>query len=108
MNTIAAHAMEILAAGFAALAAAHLFGIRFGSASSPRFPQGFRRVTGGLYAVAALLLALPPVRLFGVAIAAFALFLSATTLLHRRQYGFAASVIVALFALIPVSLAATV
>ena len=99
-----------LAVLFALLGVAHLSG--FGSLGALyarwRYPQGFRKVTGMLLALSAALLVFAPTRLAGFAVAALVLFLSATTLLHHRQYGFAAPLIVALFALIPVSLSATV
>ena len=106
MAWIASHVMDCLAAGFALLAAAHLLAPRALRASVGPVPRGFRRVTGILFAVAAGLTAFPPTRFIGLGVAALVLFLSATTFLHRRQYGIAASVIVALFTLIPVSLAA--
>jgi len=108
MDWIATHATQMLAAGFAVMAAVHLAGIRLVPKAAGRYPQGFRKVTGVLYGLAAALLAFAPTHLAGLAVAAFALFLSATTLLHHRQYGYAAPVIVTLFALIPVSLASSV
>jgi len=101
------HFAQGLAAAFAVVAAVHLFGPRRlrETYARWRYPRGFREVTGALLAVAAALLALPQTRLFGLGLAAFAIFLSATTLLHHRQYRFAAPLIALLFALIPVSLA---
>src|SRR5258707_11775853 len=97
---IVSHIPDVLAVGFAVLAAAYLFGGRREADARRHYPRGFREVTGTLLAVAAGLLAYAPTRLIGLAAAAFVLFLSAITLLHRRQYGYAAPVIVALFALI--------
>jgi len=108
MDWVVTHATDMLAAGFAVLAVMHLAGIQLASKAAGAYPQGFRKVTGALYGLAAVLLVFGPTRLAGVAVAAFALFLSATTLLHRRQYGYAVPVIVTLFAMIPVSLASTV
>ena len=101
------HFTQGLAAVFAAIAFVHLVGPRAlrEAYARWRYPRGFREVTGALLAVAAALLALPQTRLFGLGLAAFAIFLSATTLLHHRQYRFAAPLIALLFALIPVSLA---
>lgn len=104
------HFAWLLAAVFAGVAALHLFGLRALSEAYAawRYPRGFREVTGGLLLLAAACLLFPPARLVGVAIAAFVMFLSATTLLQHRQYGFAAPVIALLFALIPVSLGGAV
>ncbi len=95
---------------FAATAAVHLFGWRALRETYTRwgYPRGFREVTGSLLLAAAVFLYFPSVRIFGLIIAALVMFLSATTLLHHRQYGFAAPVIALLFALIPVTLGASV
>ncbi|HEY0301829.1 MAG TPA: DoxX family protein [Rhizomicrobium sp.] len=95
---------------FAGTAAVHLLGWRALREAYTRwgYPRGFREVTGSLLLVAAVCLYFPPVHVAGLAIAALVMFLSATTLLHHRQYGFAAPVIALLFALIPVTLGAPV
>jgi DoxX-like family len=107
---IASHFTDGLAAAFAALAMAHLAAVKPLRDAYARWgvPAGFAKVTGVLLALSAVLLAFSPTRLLGFAVAALMLFLSATTLLHRRQYGVAAPVIVALFALIPVTLSGSV
>ena len=104
------HFAQILAAGFAAIAVVNLTGPRALRElyAGWRYPRGFREVTGTLFGLAAAFLAIPETRLFGVAVAAFAIFLIATTLLHHRQYRYAAPLIALLFALIPVSLAGPV
>jgi uncharacterized membrane protein len=104
------HISWLLAALFAAVAALHLFGLAALREAYARwqYPPGFRGVTGALLLVASACLLVPPLRLAGLVIAALVMFLSATTLLHHRQYGYAAPVIALLFALIPVSLGAPV
>ncbi len=99
-----------LAAIFAATAFVHLIGPRLlrEAYARWRYPSGFREVTGALLAVAAALLWVPQTRLIGLGAAAFVIFLSATTLLHHRQYRYAAPLIALLFALIPVSLSGSV
>ncbi|MEI9995867.1 MAG: hypothetical protein WDM91_14820 [Rhizomicrobium sp.] len=110
METIFSHGAWVLSAVFAAGAAVHLFGLRIVREAYTRwrYPSGYREVTGTLLALASALLAFAPTRLIGVAIAAFVMFLSATTLLHHRQYGYALPVIALLFALVPVSLSGSV
>ena len=92
---------------FAGVAALHLFGLRQTYAKWG-YPAGFREVTGTLLLFAAVCLFFPPLRLAGLILAALVMFLAATTLLHRGQWGFAATIIALLFALIPVSLGAAV
>ncbi|HXC54329.1 MAG TPA: DoxX family protein [Rhizomicrobium sp.] len=112
MDTIFApsHFAWALSAAFGAAAAVHLLGLRAVREAYARwqYPRGFREVTGTLLALAAVFLAFPLTRLWGIAIAAFVMFLSATTLLHHRQYGYAAPIIALLFTLIPASLAGPV
>ena len=110
MTWLVEHFAQVLAAGFAAVAVVHLAGPRAlrEAYARWRYPLGFREVTGSLLAVAAALLALPETRLIGLGVAAFVMFLSATTLLHHRQYRYAAPLIALLFALIPVSFAGPV
>lgn len=109
MSWTIAHFDEGLAAVFAAAAAAHLAGPAPLRAlyARWRYPKGFREVTGVLFALAAGLIAFPLTRIAGLAVAAAVMFLAATTLLHHRQYRYAAPVIALLFALIPFSLSAT-
>ena len=110
MGWLVEHFAQALAVGFAAAAVVHLAGPRRLRElyARWRYPLGFREVTGALLAVAAALLAVPQTRLFGLGAAAFVMFLSATTLLHHRQYRYAAPLIALLFALIPASLAGPV
>ncbi|MEJ0028040.1 MAG: DoxX family protein [Rhizomicrobium sp.] len=110
MNWSVEHFAQGLAAIFAVAAAVHLFGPRAlrEAYARWRYPSGFREVTGTLLALAAALLSLHGTRLVGLGVAAFVMFLSATTLLHHRQYRYAAPLIALLFALIPVSLAGPV
>lgn len=105
-----AHFAWLLSALFAAAAAVHLFGLRPVREAYRRwqYPNGFREVTGTLLLLAAAFLAFPLTRLWGVAIAAIVMFLSAITLLNHRQYTFAAPIIALLFALVPASLAGPV
>ena len=99
----ASHDTWLLAAPFALAAAAHLLPLEIFRAAG--YPAGYRAVTGGLLALAALLMVLPEARLAGTFIAAFVMFLTATTLISRRQYTYAMPVVAALFALVPVTLA---
>ena len=110
MGWLVEHFAQMLAAGFAAIAAVSLAGPRSlrERYARWRYPRGFREVTGALFGLAAAFLAIPETRLFGVGVAAFVIFLIATTLLHHRQYRYAAPLIALLFALIPVLLAGPV
>jgi hypothetical protein len=104
------HFAWLLTAVFAGAAAVHLFGLRAVRETYQRwqYPDGFREVTGWLLLIAAVFLAFPLTRLWGIAIAAVVMFLSAITLLNHRQYTYAAPVIALLFALLPASLAGPV
>jgi hypothetical protein len=104
------HFAWLLSAIFGAAAIVHLSGLRVVREAYERwrYPRGFRRVTGTLLALAAIFLAIPLTRFWGIGIAAIVIFLSATTLLNHRQYGYAAPLIALLFALVPVSLAGPV
>jgi hypothetical protein len=101
------HFAWLLSAVFAVAAAVHLLGLREAYVRW-QYPRGFREVTGTLLALAAVFLAFPLTRFWGIAIAAVVMFLSATTLLSHRQYGYAAPIIALLFALVPASLAGPV
>jgi hypothetical protein len=105
-----AHFAWLLSAVFAIAAIVHLSGLRAVSAAYERwrYPRGFRKVTGTLLALAAVFLAIPLTRVWGIGIAAIVMFLSATTLLNHRQYAIAAPVIALLFALVPAALAGPV
>ena len=99
---------SLLSILFAGVAAVHLIGFAALRQTYAKwgYPRGFREVTGWLLLIAALCLFFPVLRLAGLLIAAFVMFLAATTLLHRGHWGIAAPVIALLFALIPVSLGA--
>ena len=97
----------VLSLLFAGVAAVHLVGLRETYAKWG-YPRGFREVTGTLLLFSAVCLFFPALRLAGLIIAALVMFLAATTLLHRGQWGIAAPVIALLFALIPVSLGAAI
>jgi hypothetical protein len=92
----------LLAAPFAAAAGAHLLPLKIFRDAG--YPAGYRAVTGALLALAAVLMVIPEARLLGVGIAAFVMFLTATTLISRRQYTYAAPVVAVLFALVPVAI----
>ena len=98
----------LLSVLFAGVAALHLSGALRQTYANWGYPAGFREVTGTLLLFAAVCLFFPPLRLAGLILAALVMFLAATTLLHRGQWGFAAPIIALLFALIPVSLGAAV
>ena len=69
------------------------------------YPQHLRIVTGVLDIAAAIMLAEPSLRGWGIALAAILSFGSVVTLLNHRQYRFAAAVIIMMAALIPATLA---
>ena len=100
----------LLSVLFAAVAALHLIGFETVRQTYAKwgYPAGFREVTGTLLLFAAICLFFPALRLAGLILAALVMFLAATTLLHRGQWGIAAPIIALLFALIPVSLGAAV
>jgi hypothetical protein len=102
VGSFASHEAWLLAVPFGAAGILHLLPLRiFPSAG---YPTGYRIVTGLLFAFAAMLMLVPELRLAGVGLAAFTLFLSATTLISRRQYTYAAPVVAMLFALVPVAI----
>ena len=102
MGWISSHDAWLLAAPFAAAASVHLLPLKI--FRDVGYPAGYRVVTGVFYLLAAMLLAVPEARLAGVGVAALTLFLSATTLISRRQYTYAAPVVTVLFALVPVAI----
>jgi hypothetical protein len=99
---IMSHDSLLLAAPFALAAAVHLLPLQIFRDTG--YPNGYRVVTGVFFLLAATLLAVPEARLAGIGLAAFTLFLSATTLISRRQYTYAAPVVAVLFALVPVAI----
>jgi len=68
------------------------------------YPRGFRHVTGVLLTLAALFLAFPLTRIWGVGLAALVMFLTTITLLNHRQYAWSVPVAVLFFALVPTAL----
>jgi DoxX-like family len=68
------------------------------------YPRGFRQVTGALLMLAAIFLAFPLTRLWGVGLAALVMFLTTITLLNHRQYAWSVPVAVLFFALVPAAL----
>jgi hypothetical protein len=69
------------------------------------YPQRVRVVTGLLDFAASMMLILPSVRGWGIALAAILIFGAVVTLLNHRQYAWAAAVIVMMPALVPAALA---
>lgn len=98
MHTLLAQIYLEVSAVFAAAGGLLLVAPRLGG------PQGFQRVTGSFLLVAAALMLVPVLRLAGIGLAGFVLFLAANTLISRRRYMAAAPVVAILFALIPVTL----
>jgi len=69
------------------------------------FPRGFAVVTGSLDLAAAACLAIPELRVWGIALAAVIMFGAVTTLLSHRQYLYAVPAMILMVALIPAALA---
>ncbi|HEY2444792.1 MAG TPA: DoxX family protein [Rhizomicrobium sp.] len=67
------------------------------------FPPMFHRVTGILELLAAIFLALPATRIWGVALAALVTFVAVVTLLNNRQYAWTLPGFLVLAALVPAS-----
>src|SRR5690349_8089763 len=82
-----------LAAVFYGIGLIHLFGPRFlrDAFEKWNYGSGVRLVTGALEIVAALMLAYPELRGWGIALAALIMFGAVITLLNHRQYLFAAT-----------------
>jgi hypothetical protein len=68
------------------------------------FPSGFAVVTGGLELLAAACLAMPDLRVWGIALAAIIMFGAVTTLFSHRQYLYAVPAMILMAALIPAAL----
>ena len=96
-----------ISAIFAGSAALHLIGPGFVRRAYERwdFPPRFYRVTGVMELIAAVFLADPLTRIWGVGLAAFVTFVAIVTLLNNRQYVFTIPGIVLLIALVPACLA---
>jgi uncharacterized membrane protein len=102
--------VQILAIGFALAGITQWLGPGFVRRAYRRwnFPSGQYRVTGTLELAAAVLLAIPNTRLWGIALAGLITFGAVVTLLKNRQYAWAIPGVAVLIALAPAMLAATV
>ena len=69
-----------------------------------RHPRQFYRVMGVLQLIAALFLAMPQLRIWGIILAGILTFLWVVTLLNRRQWSWAAAGMLMMVALVPASL----
>ena len=96
-----------LAAIFTVIGLVQLTGPRFVRDAYRRwdYPKAVRVVTGLLDLAAAVMLAQPFLRGWGITLAALLTFGSVVTLLNHRHYGCAAMAVLLLIALIPASLA---
>jgi len=72
-----------------------------------RHPGQFYRMISELLLLTALFLALPEMRLWGIALAGFILFWGVVSLLNHRRWGFAVAGMLMMTALAPASLAST-
>ncbi len=99
-----------IAAVFAASATFQLAGFRVvrDAYARWRYPHRFYRVTGILQLLAALFLAVPATRIWGICLAAAVMFMAVVTLLNHRQYLYAIPGMILLAALAPATLAAAV
>jgi hypothetical protein len=97
-----------LSAIFAVAGLAHILWISRARAAYARwnFPRGFNWVTASFELLAAIFLALPQTRIWGVAVAGVILFIAVVTLLNHRQYAYALPGMILLAALPPALLAA--
>ena len=88
-------------------AAAHLAGLRRLRAAYAEweYPRSFHRVVGVSNLVAALFLARPETRVWGVTLAAVILFIAVVTLLSHRRYYYAVPGMLLMLALPPALLA---
>jgi len=96
-----------LTAIFAAAAVMDLTGTRYVRARLRqwRYPRQFYRVLGVLQLFAALFLAVPQLRIWGIILAGFITFFSVVTLLNHRQWSWAMAGMLMMMALAPASLA---
>jgi hypothetical protein len=69
------------------------------------FPAGLSVVTGALEIIAAVGLAMPELRVWGILLTAFIMFGAVVTLLSHRQYLYAVPAIMLMAALVPAALA---
>jgi hypothetical protein len=70
-----------------------------------RHPRQFYRVMGVLQLLAALFLAMPLLRIWGIILAGFVTFFWVVTLLNHRQWNWAVAGMLMMAALVPASLA---
>lgn len=104
---ITAFALDTVSGLFALAGLFNLFGGRLHRTVYRNwdYPAGFYRAVGLFEVVAALLLALPHTRIWGVILAGLITFFSIVALLNRREYLWSLLVMAVLAALIPASLA---
>ena len=104
LPSVAAWSVSIV---LAASAVVHLAGLkRLRDAYAEwEYPRSFHRVVGISNLVAALFLARPETRVWGVALAAFILFVAVVTLLNHRRYDYAVPGMLLMLALPPALLA---
>ena len=69
------------------------------------YPKRFYRVVGGVELMAALFLAVPQLRIWGVALAGMIAFFAVVTLLNHRQYAMSVTGMFLLVSLVPTALA---
>jgi uncharacterized membrane protein len=96
-----------LAVVFGTIGVIHLLGPRFLRDAFEKwdYGTGLRLLTGALEIVAALMLAYPELRAWGIALAALIMFAAVTTLLNHKQYLCAVPSIALMAALVPAILA---
>ena len=105
------HQLHLLAASLAAIfaitAAIELTGSHYIRTHFRRWrhPRRFYQVMGTLQIFAALFLAMPQLRLLGIILAGFVIFLWTVTLLNHRQWSWAVAAMLMMLALVPASLA---
>jgi hypothetical protein len=73
--------------------------------ASWEFPAGLYLVTGALEIIAAVCLAIPELRVWGIALTGVIMFGAVVTLLSHRQYLYAVPALMLMAALIPAALA---
>lgn len=95
----------VIAGMFAASALAHLLGPRFILKAYERwnFPPKFHRLVGVVELLAAVFLAEPITRIWGVALAGIVAFVAVVALVNNRQYAWSLPGILVLAALVPAS-----
>src|ERR1051325_6411307 len=96
-----------LAVVFGAIGLTHLLGPRFLREAFEKweYGTGLRLVTGAFEIAAALMLAYPELRAWGIALAALIMFAAVVTLLNHKQYLWAIPSIALMAALVPAILA---